>query len=260
MPNFEIAVYEKYKIKTFSVFIKTSLFSVCVKMKFSLIALLILSAVSLWAENICTLRDCQDVQKFSDKSGVYTIYPEGTNGVKVRCDMETDGGGWTVIQRRINESDFFKDWNEYQIGFGDPETNYWLGNENIYRITKQGSYELRVDLSYGDETAYAGYNVFFIGNAKQEYELFVDGYHGTAGDGLSAHKNHKFSTLDRDNDEWEDNNCAITYVGGWWYYKCHSSNLNGRYGDTSYAKGPVWEEWKGYYKPMDKTEMKIRRL
>ena len=28
------------------------------------------------------------------KDGVYTIFPDGTNGVKAFCDMES--GGWTV--------------------------------------------------------------------------------------------------------------------------------------------------------------------
>ena len=39
------------------------------------------------------------------------------------CDMETDGGGWLVIQRRVNKGtvDFYRNWNDYVQGFGDLE-------------------------------------------------------------------------------------------------------------------------------------------
>ena len=41
-------------------------------------------------------KDCLQVQAFGGTtSGVYTIYPEG-GPVNVFCDMETEGGGWTV--------------------------------------------------------------------------------------------------------------------------------------------------------------------
>ena len=41
-------------------------------------------------------RDCLDeYNKGQNKSGVFNVYPAGT-AISVRCDMETDGGGWTV--------------------------------------------------------------------------------------------------------------------------------------------------------------------
>ena len=43
-------------------------------------------------------RDCSDVQRAgSNISGIYTVYPDdGREPIAVFCDMETDGGGWTV--------------------------------------------------------------------------------------------------------------------------------------------------------------------
>lgn len=50
---------------------------------------------------------------------------------KVWCDLETNGGGWTVIQRRAeaveNAEDFYRTWVEYQNGFGRLDNSFWLG-------------------------------------------------------------------------------------------------------------------------------------
>ncbi|XP_053407612.1 microfibril-associated glycoprotein 4-like [Mercenaria mercenaria] len=208
-------------------------------------------------------RDCQDIQTEGNlTTGTYTIYPcKNTNGILVRCDMNTTTGEWTVIQRRTSNTDFYKTWNEYEEGFGNIKDNFWLGNRHIHAITNQGQYKLRVDLtSLEGETAYAEYREFSVGDADSGYKLFVAGYSGTAGDSLTGRGNGmKFSTHDRDNDVY-GGNCAVKYHGGWWYDICHTSNLNGEYGYTGYAKGPVWQPWKGYYAPMKTTEMKVRRI
>ncbi|GBM43005.1 Techylectin-5A, partial [Araneus ventricosus] len=80
--------------------------------------------------------DCADVlnTEHSD-SKVYTVWPKSRltekKGIDVFCDMDTDGGGWTIIQRRGNFSRpkdfFFKDWESYKNGFGDVERDFWLG-------------------------------------------------------------------------------------------------------------------------------------
>lgn len=206
-------------------------------------------------------RDCGDIkQQGHNTTGIYTIYPQSDlQGFPVRCDMNTNSSGWTVIQRRISDSDFYKKWNEYQLGFGDLHTNFWIGNQLIYLLTSQAWYELRVELtSMDNETAYAEYQVFSVGDAESKYKLLVDGYSGNAGDALAFSNGMKFTTNDQDND-LESRNCAMLYVGAWWYNVCHFANLNGQYGNTEYAKGPVWNQWKGYYSPMKMTEMKIRR-
>jgi ficolin len=69
----------------------------------------------------------------------------------------------------------------------------------------------------------------------------------------------KFSTYDRDNDQY-GGNCAVIRQGAWWYRSCQYSNLNGRYlkaGERS-SKGMNWWHWKNDRRSMKKSEMKIR--
>lgn len=66
--------------------------------------------------------------------------------IQVYCDMETNGGGWTVIQRRkIGLTSFSRDWKQYKSGFGSIRGDFWLGNDNIFRLTRQPSV-LRIDI------------------------------------------------------------------------------------------------------------------
>ncbi|VDI62566.1 Hypothetical predicted protein [Mytilus galloprovincialis] len=128
--------------------------------------------------------DCGDV-KSNKESGIYKIYPKHSNlGFDVYCDFEVDNTGWTVFQRRINgKTDFYRGWETYENGFGDLEEEFWLGNQKIHTITKQGNYELRVDISdFDGNKAYARYVTFSVGDATTNYILTVSGYSGNAGE------------------------------------------------------------------------------
>ncbi|NXD39577.1 TENA protein, partial [Copsychus sechellarum] len=206
-------------------------------------------------------KDCsQALLNGEATSGLYTIYLNGDRAqpLQVFCDMGEDGGGWIVFLRRQNgKQDFYKNWNTYVAGFGDPEDEFWIGLENLHKITSQGQYELRVDLRDKGDTAYAVYERFSVGDAKSRYRLRVDGYSGTAGDSMTYHNGRSFSTFDKDHDS-AITNCALSYKGAFWYKNCHRVNLMGRYGDNSHSQGVNWFHWKGHEYSIEFAEMKLR--
>ena len=174
--------------------------------------------------------------------------------------MESDGGGWTVFQRRQDGSqDFYLYWDDYERGFGNLGGEFWLGLSKIHALTASAARsELRIDLKGSDgNTAYAKYSDFRVGDSASDYTLSVAGYTGTAGDALTlTHNGQQFSTRDRDNDDASRSNCAITYKAAWWYRACYlsDSHLNGQYNTDIH--------WFAWHAPgaddLIFTEMKLR--
>ncbi|XP_051999443.1 mucin-4 [Xyrauchen texanus] len=205
--------------------------------------------------------DCSEVQMNGMKdSGKAEIYPEGKDGepVWVYCDMETDGGGWTVFQRRMDGStDFFRSWRDYSKGFGLLSGEFWLGNDILHSLTSLAPMSLRIDLSSGNDTAYAYYANFNISSEANHYSLELSEYSGTAGDSMRYHNGRPFSTKDKDPNTLSIH-CAKAYFGGWWYKNCYKANLNGLYAAFSNNKGVVWIDWKGKDASIPFTEMKLR--
>ncbi|KFV67090.1 Ficolin-1, partial [Dryobates pubescens] len=209
-------------------------------------------------------RNCLDLLgKGKILSGWYTIYPQGCNATTVFCDMDTDGGGWIVFQRRWDGSvNFLRGWDSYRRGFGSQLTEFWLGNDNIHFLTSLEPCELRVDLrDFENNYYFAKYASFRVLGESEKYKLVLgDFLGGNAGDSFSYHKDMPFSTTDQDND-LSSLNCATEYKGAWWYNDCHYSNLNGMYWlgtHSSYADGINWKTGKDYHYSLQRAEMKFR--
>ncbi|XP_065052509.1 ficolin-1-A-like [Rhopilema esculentum] len=221
----------------------------------------------MW-KKIPRAEDCKDLYDTGKRdSGIYHITRPNKQVLEVYCDMETDGGGWTVIQRRIDGStDFNRGWSDYKDGFGDVGKNMWMGLENMHSLASpNASTTLRIDLKHrlkGDELFFATYRSFQISDESDRYRIRVSGYSGTAGDAFNienARKNNKmqFFTKDRDN----NHNCAQQYKSGWWYNGCHNCQLNGLFPSTD-TPHPTYMSWipiDGDYGNINFSEMKIRR-
>ncbi|VCW70268.1 unnamed protein product [Gulo gulo] len=209
-------------------------------------------------------RTCKDLLTRGDSlTGWYSVYLPDCRPLTVLCDMDTDGGGWTVLQRRNDGSvDFYRDWAAYKRGFGSQLGEFWLGNDNIHALTAQGTSELRVDLvDFEGNRQFAKYSSFQMAGEAEKYRLLLGAFvGGSAGDSLTYHNNHPFSTKDQDNDSSPEN-CAERYQGAWWYYKCHLSNLNGLYlpgSHETFANGINWKSGKGYNYSYKVSEMMVR--
>ena len=145
-----------------------------------------------------------------------------------------------AIQRRISDSvDFDRDWDDYVNGFGDVDGNYWMGLEEIHRLTTTHDVSLYVDIeTFEGEPFTLKLQTFSVGNAASNYAWHFSGY-SQSSDRVKHNifygdNGMMFSTRDQDNDE-SYSNCASDYFsGGWWYKMCTSINLNGDYeGDVT---------------------------
>ena len=176
------------------------------------------------------IKSCCDLRIFSAPSGVYTLRTDQFDSVKVYCDMDTDEGGWNVVQRNKKDSptSFNRNWAEYDEGFGELEAEFWHGLKAISCLTQSGQWEMRIDIQNNDKTwTYYHYSSFSVGSANAGYPLTIGGYNSEGTDYLKSLNGRKFSTPDVENDIASRIHCAYTYKSGWWYYNsCTSVNIN----------------------------------
>ncbi|XP_052231834.1 SCO-spondin-like [Dreissena polymorpha] len=187
----------------------------------------------------CSNKDCSELLKHDDsrQSGVYTITTPITHTkIQVFCDMETDGGGWTVFQKRFNGSEnFYRNLSDYKHGFGRVYGEHWLGLTYMYEIVSQGGHQLRLDFIRSNGSK--GYDVYgnFSLQPGTNYTLYIgsrlrfSGCVSLIADPNGTPNDNAFSTYDHDVDRHNSGDCANYGHGGWWYNKCCQLNANGLY-------------------------------
>ncbi|XP_039430005.1 angiopoietin-2-like [Culex pipiens pallens] len=205
-----------------------------------------LDVIQQQTSQLAVIKTCNE----ATTTKVYQLrLPLRASPIDVFCDMELLGGDWLVIQHRFDGSvDFNRSWAEYRDGFGvvGPASEFWLGLEAVFQLTRGGDYELLVQLR--NESGHDGqirYERFLVSGEDQEYSLsFVGGFPGTMGAMLHGNLGEGFSTYDSDNDKWSDGNCAQKFGGGWWFYECNHTNLNGPFEkDINTGRGMYWKGW-----------------
>ncbi|XP_068222643.1 fibroleukin-like isoform X1 [Palaemon carinicauda] len=226
-------------------------------------------------------RDCKhvfDLGLMAD--GVYRIQPPGLSSREVFCDHHTAGGGWTVMvaRRKMTRHILFnRTWHDYEVGFGDPDKEYWIGLKALHALTDGRPHQLRADMEdWEGNTAWASYSFFSVAGPEDKYRVKVTGYTGTAGDSLRHSNMQMFSTLDRDNDQENCGgkaNCTSIFPGGsctkgrggggWWWGRCACAQPTGQYRRGRYQgpeTGITWWHWKDSNYSLKSLVIKIRPM
>ncbi|XP_062573047.1 angiopoietin-4-like [Saccostrea cucullata] len=206
--------------------------------------------------------DCSEIYKSGQrKTGVYQIYPFGeTNkAVNVMCDMDSLGGGWTVIQNRHREKpkvNFNTTWNKYKSGFGDIQGNYWLGNEAIHKLTTKFQTDLYIRITNTRNQSFElRYTSFSISDEADGYRLSLGNKSGRISDAIKDYNvlGQPFSTFDMDN----NHRCGALCGAGWWFNYCTWSNLNAPFFEDH--SDPVWHPVISHGRFLYHSQMLIRR-
>ena len=82
-----------------------------------------------------TVNSCCDLTDFPLSKAPSAVYQMNCKcgghfiTADVYCDMTTDYGGWTVIQRNkiSSQVDFNRNWTDYEARFGNLTTEFWYG-------------------------------------------------------------------------------------------------------------------------------------
>ncbi|KAM7363812.1 ryncolin-4-like isoform 2-T2 [Cochliomyia hominivorax] len=198
----------------------------------------------------------KSLQSFHCSSSLQTTFHEEDSKEETETSNGLYDNLWIMIQRRQSSStNFFRKWDNYKHGFGNPFRDFFIGLDKIHELTNSTPHELLIKLEdFKGNIKYALYDEFLVGDESENYQLKKLGnYSGNAGDYMRNHTGMYFSTKDRDNDASANLHCALRFQGGWWYNNCLTSNLNGPF-RTRYVISNVGITW-GKFDEMQHTRI-----
>uniref|UniRef100_A0A1I8NTD0 Fibrinogen C-terminal domain-containing protein n=1 Tax=Stomoxys calcitrans TaxID=35570 RepID=A0A1I8NTD0_STOCA len=187
-------------------------------------------------------------QRFDD----LTYRQNNQEDLILAINNQTQSQSWTTILQRLDGSvDFYRDWDQYKVGFGNPPNGeFFIGLDKLHELTSESPQELMVVMrEWSGEMVHAHYDLFKIAGENEKYAITSLGnYNGDAEDALDYHLGMAFSTYDQDND-LSTRNCAEYFKGAWWFRSCYASHLNGPYRLEAAAQqaGVSWDKWKKDY-------------
>lgn len=194
---------------------------------------------------------CQTIkQTTSDvSSGIHKIDPIGGNEFNAYCDMETAGGGWTLVATYADDGNSY--WTSNNRGniingnthgtlenaltqdFQSKAYTDLKGDQVLIRNGNDSSQYLRYDSVLSDQTLESKY----IGGENVVGDFSVNAQSGSWDDTSCNTLDMRLQSPDTDNDGWNGDNGAYGFI---W----HSSNNNGcpydDYAGNVYGDDDAW--------------------
>ena len=172
--------------------------------------------------------------------------------IQARCDMESDGGGWTVLVRRTPDADervsFRRTWVEYENGFGNLSTEFWYGLKRMHELMNREPMEVQIEAKKTNGTTKVlTYGEFRVDGQDTQYTLHVSDPKQEGYDPFAHHNERKFSAIDRNNV-----GCVTGYNdgGGWWLGSCYDLTLT--------ADNAKIYDGSSNYVPHEYAELRVR--
>lgn len=199
--------------------------------------------------------------------------------------LET-GRSWILIHHKKYQYPYYfrsteasRNWTEFKLGFGTPDSDYWIGNDYLYGLTSNQcmpsdgyfNYKLRIEIcDYAGKWYSVEYKYFKVGSEEDNYRLNLTGYDEQFSDfadvfGLADQQTTSAqSGISGTSTPWSIWNCTLpckvigfytndtrphsncTLPTGWWYDSkqlgCRSSLMIGNMNLLSL----LWPSKKGY--------------
>lgn len=157
---------------------------------------------------------------------------------------------------------FNQEWSAYRNGFGDPNDEFWIGNEHMHQLTMAGDQLLQIDLeSFDGERISIQYNRFKVNDERSGYRLEIGEPNNDLpiANHLLKQNRAMFATRDHNADPY---NCPQRYEAGWWFsgQQCHTVLLTGTYNEQDkplFKEGIQWPAWKNN-QFLKAVQMKVR--